>query len=247
MYGSQGSIGLLVPSVNTVVEPEFNAALPRGYVIHSARMRNSLTNVEDSIAMLSHVGRATDELGSANVDIIVFACTASSFVEGREGEAKLRRRIERHGQTKAVTTSEAVRESLLTVNADRISMVTPYTPELNTREVTFLEESGIAVLSESCMNVVEAYSIANVDPEATARLVIQTMHPNSEAVFLSCTNLKTFEIISDLEHKIGVPVVSSNSATLAATLKALQCEDKVANLGLLFDRSIVARADTSPI
>lgn len=233
MYGTRGSAGLLVPSANTVVEPEFNATVPDGYVVHSARMRNTSADLDDSVAMLSHVERASDELASANVDVLVFACTASSFVEGPEGELKLRRTIERKGRADVVTTSDAVREALLSLNARRISMVTPYIAGLNALEVEFLEAAGIAVLAESGMGVIDAYSIAAVDPEATIQLALQTIDPKSEALFLSCTNLKTFEILDDLERKTGVPVISSNSATLWATLKALGFNDVIQRLGSL--------------
>jgi maleate isomerase len=83
------------------------------------------------------------------------------------------------------------------------------------------------------MIVPEAYSIADVDPEATVRLALKTIDPDSEALFLSCTNLKTFEILDDLERKTGVPVLSSNSATLCATLGALGYSDGLPGLGSL--------------
>ena len=85
MYGQNGRIGLLVPSANTVVEPEFNRMVPEGIGVYAARMRNSRADVDDSRALLRHVERAADELGSAKADVIAFACTASSFVAGMAG------------------------------------------------------------------------------------------------------------------------------------------------------------------
>ena len=82
-------VGLLVPSVNTVVEPEFWRLVPGTATVHSARMRNSTCDVDDSRQMLAHAERAADEVGSALVDVVAFACTASSFVDGRDGEAAL--------------------------------------------------------------------------------------------------------------------------------------------------------------
>ena len=107
------------------------------------------------------------ELGSANVDVVVFACTSSSFVQGTDGESRLSRTIEQSSRTRAVTTSDAVRQALLSLNARRISMVTPYTADINALEVDFLSAAGITVVSEAGMGVVDAYSIAKVDPEFT--------------------------------------------------------------------------------
>ena len=233
MYGTQGSIGLLVPSVNTVVEPEFNAALPDGYAVHSARMRNTTADLDDAVAMLSHVERASDELGSANVDVVVFACTSSSFVQGTRGESSLRRTIEHNSRTHAVTTSHAVRQALLSLNARRISMITPYTADINVLEIDFLNAAGITVLTEAGMGVVDAYSIAKVDPEATFQEALRTIDPACDVLFLSCTNLKTFEILDDLERRVGVPVISSNSASLWTALGVLEVDDGIPGLGIL--------------
>jgi maleate isomerase len=38
MYGWRARIGLLIPSVNATVEPEFNRFLPEGVSVHVARM-----------------------------------------------------------------------------------------------------------------------------------------------------------------------------------------------------------------
>lgn len=240
MYGTKGRIGLLVPSVNTVVEPEFNAAIPEGYSIHATRMRNESANVEDSIAMLAHVERAADELGSAHVDVAVFACTASSFVEGTRGEAELRDSIARIAAAPVVTTSDAVREALRSIGARRISMVTPYPSELNALEVDFLNAAGISVLAEVGMGVVEAYSIAEVDTERTVRAALDSIAPESDALFLSCTNLRTFEIVEDLEKRAGVPVITSNSAALWLTLRTLGHSEGVPHLGRLLAAPVPA-------
>ena len=48
MYGQNGRIGLLVPSVNTVVEPEFNRMIPEDINVYAARMRNTRSDVDDS-------------------------------------------------------------------------------------------------------------------------------------------------------------------------------------------------------
>lgn len=240
MYGNRARIGLLVPSVNTVVEPEFNSALPDGYSVHAARMRNSEANVEDARAMLAHAERAADELGSAHVKVIAFACTASSFVDGPDGEIELRRLIEGASGAIAITTSAAVRDALQYVGARQISMVTPYLAELNDLELRFLRAAGITVLSEAGMGVEEAFAIAAVAPEQTVQVALKTLDPRAEALFLSCTNLRTFEIIEDLERRAGIPVISSNTATLWASLRAAGHGGAIAGLGQLLGARVAA-------
>ena len=233
MYGQNGRIGLLVPSVNTVVEPDFNRLVPEGIGIYAARMRNHRSDVEDSRAMLQHVERAADELGSAHMDVIAFACTASSFVQGVEGEIELRERIERSGGAKAVTTSGAVAAALRTLGIRRVVVATPYPEELNTLEKQFLEDEGIEVLAISGMGIVDAFSIGKVTPQETYDFARRVWRDDADGMFISCTNLRTIDVLARLEDELRVPVISSNSATCWGCLRALGCRETIAGYGRL--------------
>ena len=43
--------------------------------------------------------------------------------------------------------------------------------------------------------------------------------PEAEAIFFSCTNLHTFEIIETLEKELNKPILSANQVTVWACLK----------------------------
>ena len=221
MYGKSGRIGLLVPSVNTVVEPEFNRLLSEDIGVYAARLRNSRADCEDSRAMLQHVERAADELGSAQADLIAFACTASSFVAGDAGETQLRQRIERAGRTRALTTSGAVAAALHVLQVRRLVVATPYPDELNALEKHYLEAAGFEVLEISGMGIVEAFEIGTLTPQQTAAFARDAWRPGAEALFISCTNLRSIEVLQELAAEFGKPVFSSNSATCWACLRAL--------------------------
>jgi maleate isomerase len=235
MYGQNGRIGLLVPSVNTVVEPEFNRLVPEGIGVYAARMRNRRSDVDDSKAMLQHVERASDELGSAHVDVIAFACTASSFVEGVEGEIELRTRIERAGGAKPVTTSGCVAAGLRCLGVHRAVVATPYPDELNVLEKRFLEAEGIEVLTIDGMGIVEAFDIGTVTPQETYDFARQIWRDDADGLFISCTNLRTIDVLAQLETELGVPVVSSNSATCWGCLRALGCREAIDGYGRLLE------------
>ncbi len=218
-------LGLLVPSANTVVEPEFWRLAPAGVTFHAARMRNSGCDAVDARKMLDHVNRAADELGSARVDAIAFACTASSFVSGSAGEADLRGAIEHSSGAPAVTTSGAVVAALNTLGARSLAMYTPYPAELNALEVDFLAQHGIAVEQDRGMDIREAVYIADVQPDELVEFVRTSPPPQSaEAIFLSCTNLPTLDVIEPLEALFGRPVISSNTATLRALLQMVDAQ-----------------------
>jgi len=87
-------IGLLIPSSNTVMEPNFYEMAPNGVTVHSARMRLIDFNQRDLLGMLDDVGRETELLASAGVDAIVYGCSTCSLVGGVDWEAVLVQQIE---------------------------------------------------------------------------------------------------------------------------------------------------------
>jgi len=241
MYGQNGRIGLLVPSANTVVEPEFTTLVPPGVSVYATRMRTQNANVHDSRALLDHVDRAADELGTAQPDVIAFACTSGSFIDGSTGEQELRRRIEHVGQVgSVVTTAGAVIDALRRVDVRRVTVVTPYPDELNILEQRFLESEGIEVVTVAGMGIGDAYSIGGLAPQDVFEFA-QDVWQNQKAdgMFLSCTNLPTIEILARLENSFGVPVISSNSATAWACLRLLKIEAGIEDYGTLLDNCVV--------
>ena len=243
MYGWRGRIGMLVPSVNTVCEHDFHRMAPPGITCHAARIRNSRGDRDDTLAMLTHVDRATDELASAHVDVVSFVCTAGSFVEGLGGECELRARIEQIAGVPAVTTSGSVVEALRSLGVRRVVLATPYIRDLNEAEVRFLEEHGFEVLREKGMGIADAFSIAIPSAQEVYRFVREEVwHPDAEAAFISCTNLCALDAIAPLESDLGVPVVTSNQATFWGALRALSCGDPVRGFGRLLEMPRLALA-----
>jgi arylmalonate decarboxylase len=258
-YGWRGRIGLLIPSANTVVEPEFARLLPPGISVHGARLRNARNDLADGLGMLAHVERAADELGSARVDVLALACTTASFIRGQDGERELRQRIARaaaaassasgggHAPPAVVTTSGAVVAALRALGIDRTVLVTPYLPDVNALEEAFLREHGVAVAATAGQPVDDACAIADLRPETVyhlARAAVRHAAGQATGIFLSCTNLPTLPIIDALEQDTGLPVVTSNQATAWACLRALGCALPIPGYGRLLSEATAASIPT---
>ena len=233
MYGWRGRIGLLVPSVNTVAEPEMNRMAPEGVACFAARMRNARADFEDTVGLIKHVERAADELASAHVDVVAFTCTAGSFVQGGKGEDELQKKIEKAAQTPSVTTSGAVVKALRSFRAKRLVMATPYPEEINRLEKVFFEEKGFEVLTIKGLGIIDAFKIGLEMPDSTYRFVKSVDSSSADAVFISCTNYRTIDIIERLEDDFKKPVVSSNQATFWAALRTIGCRESVHGYGRL--------------
>lgn len=237
-YGYRGKIGLIVPSTNTVIEPEFNRMAPKGVSIHSGRiMLLGKASEESYVKMGEETGRAAAELGTAEVDVIAWGCTSGSCVVPRD---QLEGSIVSNSGIEAVSTMSAVFEAIKAFGAKTISLGTPYVQFVNETEVQVIEAEGIKVAAWYGLELGETQEerrgIGRVPPESLFRLARYIDRPESDLIFLSCTNLATIEMLDQLEQDLGKPVISSNQATFWASLRRLCIKDRIEGYGSLLLR-----------
>ncbi len=233
MYGWRGRIGLIVPSVNTVIEPEFYKMVPGGIGVYATRVKNAKATPEDLLRMSGFIGRAAEELSTANVDVIAYGCTSGSLVKGVQWEKDLCGKIEKLTGVPAITTSGAVIQALRVTGISKLVVATPYPEELNILEKRFLEQNNIKVLNIRGLGIMEAVKIGERSPEFVYRFARDVFVPKAEGIFISCTNLRTIEIIERLENDIGRPVITSNQTTFWASLRKIGCREPVKGYGRL--------------
>jgi maleate isomerase len=236
MYGWRGRVGLIVPSSNTTMEPEFWRMAPEGVSIHTTRLKLVEVTPEALKQMAFEAIRAAEELATAEVNVIVYGCTTGSLLEGIEWEEKIRREIEKKVNVKTITTAQAVIEALHTLGVKKVAVVTPYIEELNAREKKFLEDNGFAVIRIKGLGIVKNTDIGRLPPWVAYRLskeVAKEVSSSIDGIFISCTNFRTIEVIEVLETELQLPVISSNTASMWLALRTIGIRDKL-NYGRLF-------------
>lgn len=234
MYGWRGRIGLVVPSANPTMEPEFHRYLPRGISVSTARMPLQRTSVETLVEMADGFERSGEMLSAANVDVAVYGCTTGSLVEGPGFDVEIETRLEEAAGVPAVSTAGAVRNALRALGVETLVVATPYTVSVDRKVTEFLEADGYDVLDIDGLGL-EDHTIGELTPEDAYRQAIAVDRPEADAVFISCTGYRTFEAIETAEADLEKPVISSNSATLWNTLETLDIEYREPGLGQLFD------------
>ncbi|AIF69391.1 maleate cis-trans isomerase [Palaeococcus pacificus DY20341] len=233
MYGWRGRIGLIVPSSNTTMEMELYSALPEGVSLHVARMPLKEVTEEELLKMSALAVDSAKLLKDANVDLILYGCTSGSFIGGKDFESELEEKIESEVNVPVVTTSAAVLEALSALDAQRVIVLTPYTDEINEREREFLEANDFEVLDIRGMGITDNTKIGKMEPYEAYRLAKAMFMDEADALFISCTNFRTFEIIEALEEDLGIPVVTSNQASLWLALRELEVRESIPWLGEL--------------
>jgi maleate isomerase len=149
--------------------------------------------------------------------VTAYLCTSASFVGGLAGEARLREAMERGGARRALTTSGAMLEALEALGARRVAVATPYDAALTNRLVAFLAEAGIETTGMGYLGMGE--DIWRVDAGSVCELGRAIPREAADALFFSCTNLPTYDVVPQLEEELGLPVLSANLVTLWAALR----------------------------
>ncbi|CAL9481305.1 Maleate isomerase [Nocardiopsis dassonvillei] len=166
-----------------------------------------------------HIVPAVRALLTPEPSAVGYMCASGSFVHGAAGERELRRTMAGAGAPGAVTTSGALVEALAHLGADRIAVVTPYVDGVTERLLGYLEEHRIGVTSSVGLGLLE--HIWRVAYDVIARAVHEADRPEAQAVFVSCTNMLTYDIIAPLERELGKPVVTANQVTMWALMRAV--------------------------
>ena len=213
MYGWRGRIGLIIPSSNTTMESEFWRMTPHGVSIHTARVLLKVTS-EELMRMEQEAEYAAKLLTTAAIDIIVYGCTSSSLVKGPNYDEELANKLSRISMKPAIATATAIVKALKVLRARNIALATPYIDEINEKEIEFLEYHGFEIVDLKSLKIKSNIDIGRQTPETTYRLVKSLDTSRADAIFISCTNLRTIEVIDILERDLNKPVIPSNTATL---------------------------------
>ncbi|MGH3366425.1 MAG: maleate cis-trans isomerase family protein [Nocardioidaceae bacterium] len=180
---------------------------------------------------------STAKLLAAEPEVVVYLCASGSFVRGKVGEESMREQMLAAGAPRAITTSSALLEALDHLGIDKVAVATPYVPSLAARLHMFLREAGVQVLSGRELGLGER--IWRVTGPTVHDLAMAADHRDADALFISCTNLATYNVIAPLERALGKPVITANQVSMWAALRATGAPI-VPNGQRLFDSGMLA-------
>ena len=219
MQHRQG-IGLIAP-FDFALDDECWKWMPEGYSLYVARTEfNNHTTVDEQLAQnvsdASVVVPAIRSLIMAEPSVVAYACTSGSFVNGNAGEYLMRESMASAGALHPVTTSGALLDALAKLGVKSLAVATPYDQVLTERLVNFLAAAGVKVTRAGYL--ASERDIMHIDYDTVRKMAHMINDDQSDALFFSCTNLRTFDVIEELERELGKPVLSANQVTMWATL-----------------------------
>ena len=235
--------GVLAPSTNSIVEPDFNrmgvpGVTPLFSRIHiydqdlstEAQMEKLRVQLDESLDY------AIDLVCTAEVDYMVMGMSAETFWGGVAGNDYFKARVkERSGGLEVATGAEGCQKVLNSYNVKSISVVTPYQENGDREVINYFEEIGFEVKKLIGLKRPTAVSIAHTTEDELRDALIELNESGAEAIVQVGTNLSMVRLAAEAERWFHKPVVAINAATWWMSLRENGINDKLYGFGRMFE------------
>lgn len=239
--GWRRKFGVIAPSTNTIVEPDFYRMTVPGVTAHFSRIwiRNQNLSNDDAFQALlvqirEEIHYAIQRVLTAEVDYMVMGMSAETFWGGVEGNRQFVQQIREWSQGLQVATgAEACERALKLFNARKIGIVTPYQPVADENVRLFFTELGFEVGKIKGLKCPTAVAIAHVSEAELRQALLEVNDEDVDALVQVGTNLSMVRLADEAERWLGKPVIAINAATWWMALRDNGIEDKVYDCGRL--------------
>ncbi len=239
--GWRRKFGVIAPSTNTSVQPEYDAMRPVGVTNHFSRAVIPDTKVTDDasfMAMLQNIRDATesalDAVMTCAPDHVIMGMSAETFWDGADGAARLRSRLEQRAGTGVTLGSDACQAALQAYGGiRRIAVVTPYMPVGDRNVARYFAETGYEVVRLKGLKCPSPMQIAHVSKQQLRDALVELDGPDVDALVQVGTNLAMAEVAAMAEFWLGKPVIAINTATWWHALRSNGIHDRIRGFGAL--------------
>lgn len=238
--GWRKKFGVIIPSTNTIVEPDFYRMTVPGVTAHIGRIHIRDQNLSSDEAFQNllqqiriEIKYAVERVMTAEPDYMVMGMSAETFWDGVEGNRRFTRMIsDWAGGLPVATGAEACERALKLFGVRTIGVVTPYQPIGDRNVVRFFNDLGFEVTAIKGLRCPTAVSIAHVTEDELRRALIE-VNRDADALVQVGTNLSMVQLADEAERWLGKPVIAINAATWWMALRDNGITDKVYGCGRL--------------
>lgn len=239
--GYRRKFGVIAPSTNTIVQPEFDMMRVPGVTSHYGRIliRDGRIGDDEGMEHLLEQIRASmadcvEGIMTMQPDYMVMGMSAETFWDGVEGNRQFVAQIkELSGGLDVATGAEACERALKLFGARKIGVVTPYTPIGDANVRKFFTELGFEVGKIRGLACPSAVAIAHVSEQTLREAILEVDGSDVDAIVQCGTNLCMTELADEAERWLGKPVIAINAATWWMALRDNGIEEKLYGFGSL--------------
>jgi maleate isomerase len=240
--GHRMKFGVVAPSTNTSVQPEYDDLRPPGVTNHFSRIvipDTPVRNDEEFLVLMNNIRGATeaaiDAVMTCQPGYVIMGMSAETFWDGAEGADALHRRMEQRAGVPVGLGSHAVLAALRAYGAAirRISVITPYMPVGDAMVRRFFEDNGFSIARLEGLKSPSPMLIAHESPARLRAAIRAVDAPDVEAIVQVGTNLACMAVAAEAERWLGKPVIAINAATYWYSLRQNGLADQVDGYGAL--------------
>jgi maleate isomerase len=235
--GWRCKFGVITPSTNTVVQPEYDAISPAGVTTHIGRMYipdDQMGNDADFDELIRRIDIALEDAVER-----VMTCKPDHFVLGISSESiwgggldkaaeimdRMRPLVGGIGVSQAADALPAALKAFGVKK--RVSVVTPYFPVAEPHIQRFASDIGFDVVRTHHMSCKSPTLIAHVTEDESWAALREVDGDDVEAIIQFGANLPFARVAAEAERRLHKPVIAVNVATYWHALRSAGIADKV--------------------
>ncbi len=207
-------LALIVLQTDETIEHDLQRLIPSDQAsVYVSRIANAPIVNKANLAEMAEKLPITAGLlpDTINYHAVGYGCTSATSVIGADKVSQL---IQQGCQTQAVTNPlSALIVACQHLNIQRLAFLSPYEESVSDHLRSRVHAAGIQTPLFGTFNEAHDPNVARITADSVMRAAIALgQQDECDAIFLSCTNLRTLDVISAIEKAINKPVISSNQA-----------------------------------
>jgi maleate isomerase len=240
--GFRKKIGIVVPSTNTVVQPECDDLRPRGITNHIARISIVERSLATEQAFMEHVAAMRDGIRSAidqvmtcQPDHLIMGVALEAFWGGVTAADRLQAELAERAGVGVSMGSTAMNAALRAFGAKRIAVLTPHQPRGDEMVRGYFAEAGYDVVRLTGLKCGSPLMIAKTTTDELVAALLALDGPDIDAIVQVGTNLANNENAATAERWLKKPVLAINAVTYWDSLRRLGIEDRIYGFGRILE------------
>jgi maleate isomerase len=242
VQGWRKKFGVLGPSTNTIVQPDFDNMRVPGVTNHYSRILTPNSQAISNETFLAGTTKISEGVLDAvrsvmtcSPDYLVMGMSAVTFYDGIAGADAFQKKVEDESGIKISIGSHATSAALRAYgNIKKIAFVSPYYPIANAEVKRYFEECGFEVVRDMCLQCPSWTAIAEVPEDHLRNLIRDELNGDDvDAIVQVGTNLSMIRLAAEAEVWLDKPVIAINTATYWHALRANGITDQTTGFGRL--------------
>ncbi len=207
-------LGLIVLQTDETIEPEFSAYFSdRSYPIYVSRIPSGSKVTTDTLSEMEQaLPAAADLLPKVRpYRVVGYGCTSASSVIGSK---QVERLVQKSCDTAVVTNPlRAGSACAAELGVSKFALLSPYIEEVNEPLRRAFAENGVSMEVFGSFGEAQESRVVRISRQSIVDAALKLGSDSQvEAVFISCTNIRTFDAIPEIQKRLKKPVLSSNQS-----------------------------------